>query len=264
MSKTYKGIDISYYQGDIDFEKVKNSGIDFIMIKAGQGRTAEYNAPFTDPKFKENIVNAARANANSNTYLGVYWYYTASTDKEVIEEAEYLLRLLKPYKFNIKTYVAIDVEDSKLIKSSKAALSRHIKTFCSIIKSAGFRPIIYSNIYWLTEKFTAPSDVPLWIAYWADNLDIETISKSYPNCKMWQCGTRPVSGISGNVDYNYAYDIIGDANNDGKVNNKDINHLLKYLAGWNISINTSQADVNQDGYITMKDINQLIRILAVY
>ena len=81
---------------------------------------------------------------------------------------------------------------------------------------------------------------------------------------MWQCGARPVSGISGNVDYNYAYDIIGDTNNDNKVNNKDISTLLKYLAGWNITINASQADINQDGYITMKDVNSLIRLLAVY
>ena len=264
MSKLYKGIDISYYQGDVDFEKVKNSGIDFIMIKAGQGRTAEYNAPFTDPKFKENIENAARANSNSNTYLGVYWYYTASTDKEVLEEAEYLLKLIKPYKFNIKTYVAIDVEDSNLIKSNKSTLTRHIKTFCSIIKSAGFRPLIYANSYWLEKKFTPPSDVPLWVAYWSDIIDIDKITESYPNCKIWQCGARPVSGISGNVDYNYAYDIIGDTNNDNKVNNKDISTLLKYLAGWNITINAQQADINQDGYITMKDVNSLIRLLVVY
>ena len=66
------------------------------------------------------------------------------------------------------------------------------------------------------------------------------------------------------VDYNYAYDIIGDTNNDNKVNNKDISTLLKYLAGWNITINPSQADINQDGYITMKDVNSLIRLLVVY
>ena len=102
------------------------------------------------------------------------------------------------------------------------------------------------------------------MAYWSNFYNFDKITEIFPNCKIWQCGTRPISGISGYVDYNYACDIIGDANNDNTVNNKDINTLLKYLAGWNITINAQQADINQDGYITMKDVNSLIRLLAVY
>lgn len=53
--KAYRGIDISLYQGEPDFRAVKNAGMDFVILKASQGRTAEYNAPFEDPKFRTNV-----------------------------------------------------------------------------------------------------------------------------------------------------------------------------------------------------------------
>lgn len=79
---------------------------------------------------------------------------------------------------------------------------------------------------------------------------------------MWQCGTSRVNGINGNVDTNFALDIIGDINGDGKVDVNDVSDMLKYLAEWNIPVNESQGDINQNGYIDAEDVTAALKKLA--
>ena len=94
MSKIYKGIDISLYQGFPDFEKVKKAGIDFVMLKASQGKTNIYPYPFKDPNFDKNIVNFSRT--RGKIYAGSYHLMTGQTEKDVIEEAELYIKTIKP------------------------------------------------------------------------------------------------------------------------------------------------------------------------
>lgn len=254
MSKLYKGIDISLYQGNPDFSKVKKAGIDFVMHKAGQGRTAEYNAPFTDPVFEQNIKSCAQTagGTGGGLYSGSYWYFMANTETQVREEAAYYIELLKKYRFNLQLWAAVDVEDAS-IKSDYKTLTKHVKLFCDLIKQAGFRPMVYANSWWLNNKFTSPADVPIWEANWG----IENMPE---RARMWQySSTTPVNGIGNAVDVNIAKDIIGDANDDGKVNLKDVAAIIKNNAGYGNKINESQADINQDGYVNNKDAAQMIK-----
>lgn len=85
--KAYRGIDISLYQGEPDFRAVKNAGMDFVILKASQGRTAEYNAPFEDPKFRTNIK---RLSSQGGLYAGAYHYFCARNENEADEEADFL------------------------------------------------------------------------------------------------------------------------------------------------------------------------------
>ena len=107
--KAYRGIDISLYQGEPDFRAVKNAGMDFVILKASQGRTAEYNAPFEDPKFRTNIK---RLSSQGGLYAGAYHYFCARNEKEADEEADFFIKLVSEYRFDLQLWAALDVEDS--------------------------------------------------------------------------------------------------------------------------------------------------------
>lgn len=253
---TYKGIDVSLYQGDPDYHKVKASGIDFVMVKAGQGRLANgsYSAPFTDPQFTKNMTNISYV--GNGFYAGSYWYFMANTEEQVREEANYYVSLLKPFRFNHQLWAAVDVEDD-YIKSDYNTLSRHVALFCDIVAAAGFRPMVYANSYWLSSKFKSPSGIPIWEANWS--------ATSMPiGSRIWQYSSKGiVPGVSGEVDVNYGIDIIGDANGDGKVDTSDVVLMLKHIANWkNLNIDETQADLNQDGYVTISDVVALLKKIA--
>lgn len=253
----YKGIDISLFQGDVDFARLKSSGIDFVMHKAGQGRTVDYNAPFTDPKFEKNVRACALAASSSGggLYSGSYWYFMANSEAQVREEAAYYINLLRKFRFNLQLWAAVDVEDPS-IKSDKTTLTKHVKLFCDLVREAGFSPMVYANTNWLNNRFNSPESVPIWEANWS-------INNAPKRARMWQYTSEGrIQGIDGNVDVNIAYDIIGDANSDGVVNMKDVATIIRNVAGFKVNINESQADINQDGYVNLKDVALLIRKLS--
>lgn len=252
--KTYKGIDTSFYQGDIDWAKVKADGVEFAMIKASQGRTAEYDAPFTDSKFIQNRSGAGQ----NGIYWGCYHYLCARNLAEAKQEAEYFVDLVKPYKDEMKLWAAVDVEDSGYMgQLSYNERSEIVDTFCKIVKAAGLRPMVYANSWWLDTRFKYPEGVPVWEA----NLSIDRIPE---RAKVWQYSfTGKVDGIGGDVDMNMAYDVIGDANGDGKVNLADATAMMQYIAGWrNVRIDEGQADINDDGYVTIGDVTELLKGIA--
>lgn len=251
---TYKGIDTSLWNGSIDWAKVKADGVEFAIIKASQGRTADYDAPFTDPRFIENRRGAGQ----NGIYWGCYHYLCARNLAEARQEAEYFVNLVKPYKDEMKLWAAVDVEDSGYMGHlSKAEVSEIVSEFCRIVKAAGLRPMVYANSWWLNSKFDAPDGVPVWEA----NLSISDIPD---RAKVWQHSfTGNVDGISGNVDLNIGVDIMGDANADGKVSMADVTAMMQHVAGWkNSRIDEGQADLNDDGYITLADVTELLGRIA--
>lgn len=247
--KIYKGIDVSLFQAGADFPAIKAAGIDFVMLKAGQGRIpGEWDKPFTDPCF-ERYIKAADA---AGLYAGSYWYFMADTEAQVREEAAYYIALLRKYKFSHQLWAAVDVEDSHLT-GDRAALTARVKLFCDLVRAAGFRPMVYANSYWLNSRFDSPTGVPVWEANW-------NASARPSRARMWQyTSTGTVSGINGYVDMNIAYDIIGDADGDGNVDMKDVIMMMRKAAGWKVSVDESQSDLDKDGYITVKDVVRLIR-----
>ena len=253
--KIYKGIDISLYQGTPDFGRVKKSGIDFVMIKSSQGKTPNVSStPFIDPCFHQNVMNLAHT--KGKIYGGAYHYLTSQTIEEAKQEAQFFIDTIKRYKYNLQLWKVIDVEIPN-VTADRKTFTEIIKTFCDMLKNADFQPMIYTQKWYINAYFDVPNGTPLWIC------DINT-SKFPEGAKMWQCGTGIVAGIDGEVDINYAIDIMGDVNNDGKINNKDVTLMMKHIINPSkYPINETQGDFNRDGKITASDVVDLMRAISV-
>ena len=204
----YRGIDVSKYQGDIDYNKVKNSGIQFVIARIGYGMYDNQK----DPKFEANYSGSI----NSGLPIGVYLYSYALSVEDALKEAEMTLKWLNNRKLNLPVYY--DIEDKSQETLSKQTLTDMCKTFCTRIEKAGYWAGVYANKYWLTshlnheelqEKYT------IWVAqYNTEN----TYKGKYD---MWQyTSAGKVNGVSGNVDMNILYrDIFSNDGGNGDVGN---------------------------------------------
>lgn len=194
-----KGIDVSTYQGYPDWSRVKSSGVDFAIIKAGQGRAESSNSYlFQDSKFSYNITNATAVGIP----CGVYYYFTAQNDQEAKREAQHFVSIINPYKHLITLYAAIDVESIHLKGLLKHELSRLVEVFCVEVEKAGYKPIVYTNPDWLRNRLDGISNRPLWLALWRNK---NNVPSGYGDMKIWQWGESTVSGIINNVDSNFGY-----------------------------------------------------------
>lgn len=145
----YNGIDVSYYNKTIDWEEVKESGVDFAIIRAGYRGYGASGTLCTDTKFVDNIEGALDAGIQ----VGVYYFTEAVNKKEAIEEAEYCLEKIKDYDVTLP--VVIDYEFptdangpiGRMYKAnlSKSAATNNCIAFCETIKDAGYEPMIYAN-----------------------------------------------------------------------------------------------------------------------
>ena len=194
-----RGIDVSTYQGNINWMDVRSTGIDFAMIKATQGRseTAAYR-DFTDSKFTANITGAHSVGIR----CGVYHFLTAQTVPEAMKEAEYFLSVIEPFRKIISLYAAVDVESSKYLPNDKTLLTQIVFAFCSRVEAAGYDPMIYTNLDWMKNRLNDISAYPLWLALWRDRENVPTV-KQFPSMRIWQWGTEAVKGIAGKPDANF-------------------------------------------------------------
>lgn len=251
MPRIYKGIDISLYQGEPDFAAVRDAGIDFVMFKASQGRTADYNAPFEDPKFRINVDRFART--PGQIYAGSYHYLMARNRDEALAEADFFIKTVKPYRYNLPLWSAVDVEDATL--PGYAELTECVDVFCRHVREEGLRPMVYSSSWWLKNRFGAPAGVPIWEANWS-------VSAIPASARMWQRGVGNVAGVAGPVDVNYAYAIMGDANGDGEVNAKDVTATMRYILGTEVApVNATQADMDRNGRVNARDVAAIMRAI---
>lgn len=194
-----RGIDVSVFQSCINWEKVLASGVDFAMVKATQGRSEQNPAlrMFTDSFFIRNMIGAQK----SGIRIGVYHYLTAQTVTEAIEEADYYLSVISPYKSAVSLYAAVDVE-SKYLPADRNMLTMIINAFCKRVQRAGFTPMVYTNPNFLKNRIGDISVWPLWLALWRDKKFVPS-KEDYPNIRIWQWGAESVDGIGGKTDSNY-------------------------------------------------------------
>lgn len=189
----YKGIDISKYQGNVDFKKVKDTGIQFVIARIGYGMYENQK----DPKFEEYYKGAT----DNNLPIGVYLYSYALSVEDAEKEADMALKWLNKRKLNLPVYY--DIEDKSQQILSKTTLTNMATAFCKKIEKAGYWAGIYANKYWLTtfldskaleEKFT------IWVAQY------NTTNTYKGKYDMWQyTSSGRVNGINGNVDMNILY-----------------------------------------------------------
>lgn len=194
-----RGIDVSTYQGNINWSAVKASGIDFAIVKATQGRAVSSNSYlFTDRQFANNVTGAHDVGLK----VGVYHYLTAKNVKEAQTEAQHFCDTIAPYKPRIELWAAVDVEEDKYLPRNKKTLSAIVDAFCAYVEAEGYRPMVYTNPNYLTYRLERIPDHDLWLALWRDK---ERKPIGYDTMKIWQYGAETVKGINGYVDSNYGY-----------------------------------------------------------
>lgn len=192
-SSPQKGIDVSQWQGDINWPAVKNSGIKFAMIRTGFGRN-EPNQ--TDKKFYQNIKGAQSVGIET----GVYHYCYAVSAQDAVNEADFCLSIIKGYKLSYP--VVLDIEDDSMIHLGNRELTEIVKAFCNRIEKAGYYACVYCNPNWINNYLYKNELFPrydLWLAHWE-------IAAPSCNCGIWQhTSTGKVPGINGYVDLDYSY-----------------------------------------------------------
>lgn len=179
-----KGIDVSKYQGLIDWNAVKNAGYTFAFVKIGSAKSG------LDPYFAANMAGAAAAGLK----VGGYIYSYATTMEGAIAEAQFAIAALEPYSVSLP--VVYDLEDGVHKDMRPDQLGALTVAFCSTIQAAGYYPMLYANKNWAMQKIAGvPYDK--WIAQYSDACE-------YPNPAFWQFSSSgTVPGISGKVDLNY-------------------------------------------------------------
>lgn len=192
-----KGIDVSHYQGAIDWGKVKASGVEFAIIRAGYGKYAYQE----DPCFEDNIEGAY----NAGIPVGVYWYSYADMVAEARQEAEVCLTVIKPYKDMITLPVFFDQEyEPAILAAGNGIRTECCVAFIKAIEAAGYKAGLYGSQDWLDNKIDdsqIPATATVWVAQYGSKC---TYKGRYT---IWQySSTGKVNGISGNVDMNEAAD----------------------------------------------------------
>ncbi len=192
INVAYKGIDVSKYQGTINWAAVKSSGIDFAMIRTGFG--GESWSSQTDPYFATNYSNA-RANGIK---VGAYHYSYATSVAMAQNEATLCLHILNGRQLDYP--VAYDVEDKSQFGLSSNTLGQIVQAFCGKMQAAGYKTVVYSYYNFYKAHLTSPlvSQYDTWIAH-------DTTMTDFKPYTMWQYGQRSVSGVSGACDVDYSF-----------------------------------------------------------
>lgn len=204
--RSYKGIDVSVYNGSVNWGFVKRDGIDFAFIRAGFRGYGSRGTLNEDPYFKLNMQGAKQAGIP----VGVYFVTQAITAEEAIQEANWVIERVKNY--NIDYPIAIDIEAPGLENPNDIPRTQNLdkntrtylaKLFCQTIQSAGYTPIIYCNVDWAYNYLNMSdlSEYDTWIASYRDN------NPGYNGkYSIWQYTSRgQVNGVLGYVDRNICY-----------------------------------------------------------
>lgn len=193
------GIDVSKWNKEIDWDKVKNAGVEYAIIRVGY-RGATTGTLIEDPYFEKNINGALRAGIP----VGVYFFTQALDAVEAVEEASMVISMCKDY--NITYPIFIDTESAGgngradgLEQDTRTEVCR---AFCATIESAGYRAGVYGARNWFNEmlNMNALKDYVIWLAEYRD----VPIYQGYYH--MWQYTSGgSVDGIEGKVDFNLSY-----------------------------------------------------------
>lgn len=192
------GIDVSEFQGDIDWAKVKEAGIEFVIIRLGYRGYGEEGKLVLDANFEKNIEGAKAAGLET----GVYFFSQAVSDAEAKEEADFVLSHIEGHTLTMP--VVFDTEEIKgdtarTDENTRERFTDNCIVFCDAIEEAGYDTMIYANMKWMA--FTLNLERLTGYDFWYADYEAK------PQCPypfvMWQyTETGSVPGIEGNVDLN--------------------------------------------------------------
>ena len=195
IKKNYKtdntqiGIDISHWQGDIDFKRVKKAGVEFVYIRVGRGDGIG-NGYVLDDKFKKNIEGFNKVGIP----VGVYFYSYAASIEDAKKEAEWILSKIKKYK--VEKEIVFDWENWSFYQDFHLSfyhLTEIANTFISTVEKKGYKGMHYSSKYYL-ENVWFPTDKPIWLAHYTKKTNYEG------KYNVWQiCDDGYIDGIDDNT-----------------------------------------------------------------
>ena len=189
------GIDVSKWQGDIDFKKVKNAGATFVMIRVGSqnGVKGDY---VLDPYFKQNIENALK----NDLKVGIYFYSYADSEKEATKQANWVIKQIKEYDIDLP--VVFDFESFDILNDMELSiygLNEIAHSFINTLEEKGYNGMLYGSKNYLISLWKYHTN-PVWLAHYTDNTNYE--GKYF----MWQmCNDGKIDGIEGYVDIDILY-----------------------------------------------------------
>ena len=194
-NKNEIGIDVSTWQGDIDFNKVKEDGVSFVMIRIGFGHNNK-NENVLDNKFLQNIKNAKKVGLK----VGIYFYSYAENEKQAKDQANWIIKTLNNEKLDLP--IAFDWEDWEEFNNYNLSfidLNNMAKVFFDTLNEKGYETMLYGSATYLNHIWDT-TNYKIWLAHYTNKTD-------YPNkYNMWQLtSSGVVNGIDGNVDINILY-----------------------------------------------------------
>lgn len=255
-----KCIDVSCWQGNIDWKKVKASGITCAVLRAGFGRESSQ----VDSKFEQNYKNAKAVGLK----VGAYWYSYAEDLADAKREAEACLTVLKGKTFELPVFY--DMEESFQTKFGKTTLTNMATAFMKALLKGGFRVGIYANLNWFSNYLDYKSlygTYYVWLAQYHTEAQLK--------CDMWQYSSSGiVNGISGSVDMNIIYSDImstsekststmGDVDKTENFETAGVQALLMLANRLGIIKQTISAIDNKQGDATKKAILQMKKALGM-
>lgn len=244
MSVGYSGIDVSVWQGAVDWNKVKAAGIDFAIIRASFGW--EDADSQTDKQLVRNVQMAKQAGLP----FGLYHYSYADTVEQAKQEAYMLLEILQKNEItpaDVTYPIAFDIEElDRLSVSQKRLNTDMINAFCNIIRDAGYLPMVYASkatiqSYMYYDEIKANN---IWMAAWTSTPNDTSIFDDCPSIDLWQYSdVGTVDGIDGAVDLNICY--VTSFKTGGQISSGDTN---------------SSTPVSQQGKIVSVDTGSYLNI----
>ena len=189
-----KCIDVSTWQGSIDFNKVKSAGYNYVIIRAGYGKEKSQK----DNMFETNYKKAKSAGLK----VGAYWFSYAMSPSTATAEADACLSCIKGKKFELPVYY--DMEYQPAMSTSNSNYTKMAVNFCNKLKSNGFKSGVYSSAsvydYLLNRKTLKNNGISIWNAEWYIKPSI--------TCDVWQYSEKgQVNGINTSVDMNYIHNL---------------------------------------------------------
>lgn len=192
------GIDVSKWNGSIDWNAVKNSGVSYVIIRCGY-RGSTTGALIEDPAFRTNIQGATAAGLK----VGIYFFTQAVNESEAVEEASMVLQLISSYKISYPVFLDVEASGGRADSISRETRTAVCNAFCQTIQNSGYTAGIYANKTWFSTHINVNSltQYKIWLAQYAAE-PTYTASKY----DLWQYTERGgVAGIKGNVDLNISY-----------------------------------------------------------
>ena len=215
-------IDVSTFQTDVDYNKVKNDGINTVIIRAGYGREIYQK----DDEFETHYRNAKAAGLK----VGAYWYSYAKSVENSKAEAKTCLECIKGKSFDLPVFY--DLEDSSQTNLGKSTLTKMAEAFCEDIKKAGYNAGIYANLNWFENYLNynyLKENYFIWLAQYNTTAELD--------CDIWQnSSTGKINGVNGNCDTNIIYNenIYSDYNDN--TNKPDIYYRVRCAGKWSPEI----------------------------